>query len=280
MSPATSKSVLITGASKGIGEATALHLDALGFRVYAGVRREADGEALRARASGDLRPVFLDVTDPDSIAEAVDRVSRESLQGLAGLVNNAGIVVAGPVEVLPLEAIREQFEVNFFGVLSVIRAFLPLLRKAQGRIVNVSSINGRLVTPFAVPYSASKFALEALSDGLRMELRPWKIQVSVIQPGAVATPIWKVSLDRAKKNLEKASPERRELYQKVIDALARRSGEPPKHAIPSERVARKIAHALTARRPKVRYLVGRDARIGALVAALVPQRLQDRLLTR
>jgi NAD(P)-dependent dehydrogenase (short-subunit alcohol dehydrogenase family) len=198
---------------------------------------------------------------------------------LSGLVNNAGIVVAGPLEALPLDAVRHQFEVNVFGVLAVTRAALPLLRAGPGRIVNVSSINGRIVTPFVAPYAASKFALEAISDGLRMELRPWKIHVSVVQPGATQTAIWGTSINRAVENAERFTEEAKKRYGRVLDAMVKRGGEAPKRAVPPLRVAEVIARALTARRPRTRYLVGKDAHAGAVMAALLPDRLLDRLLT-
>lgn len=279
MTDADRRAVLITGASKGIGRTTALHLDAIGFHVFAGVRRDADAAALRQDGSARLRPVTLDVTDPASVAAALAAVERDAPQGLAGLVNNAGIVVAGPLEFLPLEQFRLQLEVNLVGVLAVTQAALPLVRRATGRIVNVSSINGRLTTPFAGAYAASKFGLEALSDALRMELRRWRIAVSVIQPGAIRTPIWETSTRRAIGIAERLPPRARELYGGVFRRLEERAGRPPDRAIPPERVARVIARALTARRPKTRYLVGLDARVGALLAALLPDRLRDRMMT-
>ncbi len=271
--------VLITGASKGIGEAAALHLAEQGFRVFAGVRAEADATALRTKGPERLTPVPLDVTDAASIAAAVRTLEERSPAGLHGLVNNAGIVMAAPLEFLPLEQFRRQLEVNVVGVLAVTQAALPLLRVGQGRIVNVSSINGRMATPFAGAYAASKFALEALSDALRMELRRWHIGVSVIQPGAVQTPIWATSTTRALAIAQAMPPRAKELYGGIFRMMAERAGEPPKRAIPPLRVARTIARALTARRPKTRYLVGNDARLGALLVALLPDRVRDRILT-
>lgn len=273
------RAVLITGASKGIGAATALYLDRRGFHVFAGVRHEEDGARLRAGASDRLTPVMLDVTETGTIEQAMEVVERAAGDGLAGLVNNAGIVVPGPIEVLPLEDFRTQLEVNVVGVLNVTRAFLPLVRRARGRIVNVSSINGRVALPFNTAYATSKFALEALSDGLRTELKRWGIHVSVIQPGAIRTPIWETSVERANRIAAGLPSEARELYSGVLAKLERRSGDPPRHALPPERVARAIHHALTARRPKTRYLVGWDARMGALLKAVLPDRVMDYLLT-
>ena len=183
--------VVVTGASTGIGEACALQLDRMGFSVFAGVRREADGKALEQKASGRLTPVFIDVADEVSIASAVETVSAAvGDAGLAGLVNNAGIAVPAPIELVPLDALRRQLEVNVIGQVSVTQAFLPLVRKAQGRIVNMGSIAGRLAIPFLGPYCMSKFAMEALTDSLRVELRPWGIKVSLVEPGRISTPIW------------------------------------------------------------------------------------------
>ncbi|MGD1157325.1 MAG: SDR family oxidoreductase, partial [Terriglobia bacterium] len=184
--------VVITGASTGIGEACALHLDKLGFRVFAGIRKAADAEALRHRASARLVPIRLDVSDETEVEQAARNVT-EALrgEGLAGLVNNAGIVVAGMLEFLPLDALRRQLEVNVVGQVAVTQAFLPHLRKARGRIVNIGSVSGLIAGPFSGAYAASKFALEALTDALRVELRPWKIHVSIVEPGNIQTPIWK-----------------------------------------------------------------------------------------
>ncbi|MEK7693262.1 MAG: SDR family oxidoreductase, partial [Chloroflexota bacterium] len=187
----STRSVVITGASTGIGEACALHLDALGWRVFAGVRKGADGEALQRKASARLIPVRIDVTDQASIASACDAVAQElGARGLDGLVNNAGIAVAAPLEFVPIDDLRRQLEINVIGQIAVTQAFLALIRTARGRIVNIGSVSGKLATPFTGPYSASKFAMEALTDALRIELRPWKIEVSIVEPGSIATPIW------------------------------------------------------------------------------------------
>ncbi len=272
-------SILITGASKGIGHATAAYLDARGYTVFGGVRTESDAAALRSSGSERLIPLFLDVTDRTSIGRAVDVVRRQT-DGLAGIVNNAGIVVAGPLEFLPPEHVREQLDVNVLGVLRVTQAFMPLIRQGHGRIVNISSLNGRIASPFGGPYAASKFALEAMSDALRMELRRWRIPVVVIQPGAIDTPIWETAATRAIALAKELPEEGRQLYGRVMSVLAERAGRPPAHAIAPERVARVIARALRARRPKTRYLVGRDAWLAAMVAAVVPDRMLDWILTK
>src|SRR5579862_2288927 len=182
------RAVLITGASTGIGAACALYLDARGFRVFAGVRNPADGEALRARSSSRLAPVLLDVTNSDSLRDAAAVINETvSETGLHGLVNNAGIAVGGPLEVLPLDDLRRQFEVNVVGQLAVTQAMLPLLRKARGRIVNMGSIVGRAPVPLVGAYSMSKAAVAAMTTALRLELDLWGIDVSLIEPGAIAT---------------------------------------------------------------------------------------------
>ncbi len=275
------QSVLITGASSGIGEATALRLDARGFRVFAGVRNEDAAQALRERASERLTPLMLDVTDDSTIARAVETVSHAGADRILGIVNNAGIVMPGPLEFLPLDDVRMQLEVNVVGVLAVTQAFLPLLRASgNGRIVNISSINGRMAFRFIGSYVASKFALEGMSDTLRMELRRWNIRVVVIEPGAVATPIFDVSRRRGKTIADRMPKRAEELYPRVLSAMRDQRGRTPRRAIAPDRVARVIERALTARRPKTRYLVGRDAKLGARAAALLPDRLLDRLLTR
>lgn len=278
---AFSKSIVITGASTGIGKECALHLRARGFQVFSGVRRPADAEALRRESSGRLQPLFLDLTDPASIAAAA-RTVRESAgaAGLAGLVNNAGVAVGGPLEFIPLEALRRQLEVNVVGQIAVTQAFLPLIRAGGGRIVLIGSISGRLVSPLLGPYAASKFALRALADALRLELSPWSIHVSLIEPGNIRTPIWEKSLSQAE-GLVQSLPERaHQLYGPFFDAVRRHVTRRAGSGIPGVHVVRAVEHALTAPRPKARYLVGRDARLLALLAAALPAPFLDRLILR
>jgi NAD(P)-dependent dehydrogenase (short-subunit alcohol dehydrogenase family) len=272
------RTVVITGASSGIGEAAALHLASRGVRVFAGVRRVADGAALAARAGANLTPVTLDVTSDASIAAARDAVGAAvGASGLDGLVNNAGISVAGPLEILPAAALREQFDVNFFGAIAVTQAFLPLLRAARGRVVNVSSIGGKAASPFVGAYCASKHALEAASDALRMELRPFGIFVSVIEPGRVATPIWDRSARTSSARLRALAPEALAPYEKRMTALSAFAANVKANATPPERVAEAIERALTAPTPRARYLVGIDARI-QLVITRLPEPLRDRII--
>ena len=277
MSTGHGRAVLITGATRGIGLATTRRLDELGFRIFAGYRSAEDGQRLGAMGSDRIIPLRLDVTDAHGITEAADRIARATGDaGLWGLVNNAGIVIPGPLEALPLDDIRFQFEVNTIGVVAVTQAVLPLLRRARGRIVNISSINGRLSAPWAAAYAASKHALEALSDGWRIELARWGIEVSVIQPGAIRTDIWETSRDRGLRISGEYTPEARNLYGGLLDRL--HQVRTPARAIPPERVAARVAHAFTARRPRVRYVVGWDARAALLLKALLPARWLDRIL--
>jgi NAD(P)-dependent dehydrogenase (short-subunit alcohol dehydrogenase family) len=270
------KSVVITGASTGIGEACALRLAGLGFRVFAGVRREADGLALQQKSPDRLTPLLLDVTDPAHIAAAVERVGAAmGASGLAGLVNNAGVAVGGPLEFVPLDELHWQFEVNVIGPVAVSQAFLPLLRQGRGCIVNMSSIGGRSATPFFGPYCASKFALEALTDALRLELQPWGLEVVLIEPGEIATPIWQKSLAVAERLIAKMPPQANELYGPVIDFMLKMISQT--EGLSPDEVAQAVAHALTAPRPKTRYLVGRDAKIRVWLERL-PTRWRDRLI--
>lgn len=273
--------VLVTGASSGIGEACARRLDRMGFHVFAGVRREADGEALRARCSDRLVPVLLDVTGEASIAAAAARVAAiVADDGLAGLVNNAGISIASPLEFVPIADLRRQLEVNVTGQIAVTQACLPLLRRARGRIVNIGSIRGKLATPLVGAYAVSKFAMEALNDALRIELQPWGIEVVLVEPGSVATPIWDKGLAQADELERSLLPEARQLYAGAIAAVRKTARETAARGIPPDAVAKVVARALVTGRPKTRYVVGRDAKVQALLAMLVPDRLRDRLLTR
>ncbi len=273
--------LLITGCSSGIGEACALRLDRAGHRVFAGVRRAVDAERLRADGSGRLEPVIIDVTDRDSIEHARESIEKGlGADALDGLVNNAGIAVTGPLEHLPIDGFRRQLEVNVVGQLACTQAFLPLLRRAGGRIVFMGSIAGRISVPFLGPYSASKFALEAIADAWRVELQPWGIFVSLIEPGTIATPIWtkgREAADALRSNMPPAAIER---YAAAIAAMRKAAASTARRGDPPDVVARAVEHALTARSPRTRYLVGTDARVRALIAQFVPDRWRDRLITR
>jgi len=246
--------VMITGASTGIGKACAMRLDKLGFQVFAGVRKDADGGALAETASERLTPVLIDVTDDTSIASAADTVAKAvGDRGLAGLVNNAGIVVPGPLEFVSLGDLRHQMEVNSIGQIAVTQAFLPLLRKCRGRIVNIGSIAGRAVTPFVGAYAASKFAMEAFTDALRMELRPWGISVSIVEPGSIATPIWNKGNATADEFEKKLPKEAHDLYDPAMAALRKASNETARRADRFKRVGRGM-WALSVTEPSSNWL--------------------------
>lgn len=268
--------VLVTGASSGIGEATALRLARAGWRVLAGVRSDADAERLRAAGVERVEPLMIDITDPATIAAAAQGLGDEPLHGL---VNNAGTALAMPLEFLPLDQLRRQLEVNLVGHVAVTQAFLPSLRSARGRIVNVGSIAGRSALPFLGAYAASKHALEAVTDALRVELRPFGIAVSVIEPGTIATPIWRKGGERFQKLAAGMPEELGELYGKRMDAFRNAAAVAGRRAEPADEVAIVIERALTTERPRARYVVGRDARRRALVERL-PARLRDRVYDR
>jgi NAD(P)-dependent dehydrogenase (short-subunit alcohol dehydrogenase family) len=273
------RAVMITGSSTGIGRACALSLDAQGHRVFAGVRKQSDADALRGAASARLTPVMIDVTEPDSIAQAARQV-EEALGGapLAGLVNNAGIGVGGPIEFLPLDDFRRQMEVNFLGHIAVIQAFMPLIRRGPGRIVNIGSIGGRVATPLMAPYHASKFAFVALTHCLRQELRPWGIWVCIVEPGSTRTEIWSKALKLTDQIRDDLPDEGMRLYGAAIAGATKGIEKQAKAAVPAERVAKAVAHALTARRPRTHYLVGPDAHIVAFFRWLLPDRALDKVI--
>lgn len=276
-----SDAVVITGASTGIGAACALALDKAGYRVFAGIRNQADGDRLQRQAGPRLMPIRLDVTDPASIAAASHTVTAMmGDRGLAGLLNNAGIGVAGPVELLPLADWRRQFEVNLFGLIAATQTFLPLIRQGRGRIINMGSLAGRASMPFMAPYAASKHALEAVTDALRIELQPWGIRVAIIEPGAIATPLWSKT-NKDIENWEAAwSPDLKGIYQEGFTRIKEAAAAAGERAQPASVVAEAVTHALRSRRPKTRYLIGSDAAIRSYLALLLPDRLNDWLITR
>lgn len=277
------RSVVVTGASSGIGRAIALRLASRGFRTFAGVRRSEDGAALVAAAgpvAASLVPLLLDVTDSASLAAAADTVRREAGGGLFGLVNNAGITVAGPIELVSSEALRGQFEVNLFGVVAATKAFLPHLRAKRGRILIMGSILGRFALPFVAPYAASKFALEAIADSLAMELGPWGIAVTLLEAGNVATPIWEKSKQHGEELARAWGDADWALYRGALDSFQRYVERTAHAGIPPERVALVVERALTSRRPRSRYAVGWDARLLGRIAPLLPGRLRQAIVRR
>jgi NAD(P)-dependent dehydrogenase (short-subunit alcohol dehydrogenase family) len=280
---------LITGASTGIGRATALRLSTSGWTVLAGVRDPGAGEQLVADAqpgaSGRLIPLSLDVTDAEQVAAARARVDEEAASagssprgGLDALVNNAGIGIGGPLELVSAEDLRRQFEVNVFAQVAVTQALLPALRRAGGRIVFVSSIGGRVAMAFTAPYAASKHAIEAFGDALRVELRSSGVRVALVEPGSVATPIWDKSRTEAERVV--IPPELQGAYGNIPAAMDKVLEDTARRGVPPEEVAATIERALTSSRMKARYIVGRDAKAMLIARRLLPDLVFDRVARR
>jgi NAD(P)-dependent dehydrogenase (short-subunit alcohol dehydrogenase family) len=267
--------VLITGASRGIGRASALALDKRGLDVVAGVRSEAAAGALRAEASPRLRTVELDVTDGASIAAAAGSIDR-----LDALVNNAGIAVGSLVEAVDLDDLRHQFEVNVVGQVALTQTLIPKLRETRGRVVFISSVSGRVSTPLMTPYTASKYAIEAIADGLRVELRPWGIRVVLVEPGSIDTDIWRGAAQQFDDTVARMSDEHRRLYDPLLAGAGKMIRATAKRAAPVEKVVKAVERAVTAERPKTRYVVGADARGQLALKAVLPDRAFDAVLAR
>lgn len=265
-------SVLISGASRGIGRATALRMARAGWTVYATVRKATDGEELVAEAGGgEIRPLQLDVTDDAQIA-ALEGALPERLDAV---VNNAGIVVSGPLETLSADDMREQFEVNVVGAVALTNLVLPRLRRARGRIVFVSSLSGRISTPMTGAYNASKFAIEAIADAWRLELRPWGIKVVLVEPAMTDTDLWRNAPEVLEAEAAEMSDEHRQLYGEHLDGMRRTVPRIQKMAKPVEGVAATIERALTASRPRARYPVGIDVKVQAALSGVTPDRVKD-----
>ncbi len=272
---------LVTGASTGIGRASALHLAGRGHTVYAGVRKQADADSLAGEAVGNLRPVLLDVTDPAAIKSAARSLTSDlGDRGLAGLVNNAGIALGGPLEYLPVESWRQQLEVNVIGQVAVTKSFMPLIRKATGRIVFIGSVGGRLGTPMMGPYNASKFALVGIAEALREELRPWNIKVVLIEPGAIKTNIWDKGREQADDLEQRLGPEAMQRYGALYAAVRKLIDRQDRTGISPARVAKIIERALFTANPRARYLVGPDAKAIGAVSRVLPDRAKDAVFRR
>ncbi len=247
-----------------------------GWQVLAGVRTSADGARLSEEGAGRIEPVELDVTEPASIAGLSERLGESAL---AALINNAGIAVSLPVELLPLDELRRQLEVNLVGHVAVTQAVLRNLRRAHGRIVNIGSIAGRSALPFLGAYAASKHALEAVTDALRIELHPFGIEVVIVEPGTIATPIWRKGAETFERIAPGLSPEVTALYRERMASFRKQAAAAGRRGEPADEVAKAVEQALTAPHPRTRYLVGRDARRRAIVERL-PDRLRDRVYER
>jgi NAD(P)-dependent dehydrogenase (short-subunit alcohol dehydrogenase family) len=281
MAANTSGAVVVTGASTGIGRATALRLDAEGYRVFAGVRKEADARDLSQSGSDRLTPLILDVTDADQIESARQEIAEAvGDEGLAGLVNNAGVGGGGPIEFMPLDELRGTLEVNLIGQVAVTQALLPFLRRRKGTIVFIASIGGRVASPFMSPYNTSKFALEALGESLRHELRPWSIDVVVVEPGSIDTQIWSKGNDQAREQLDEMPEDARRLYGRQLSRFVEVINETASRGIPPEKVAEAVHAGIASEKPKHRYLVGTDAKIGARLKSALPDRTFSKLAAR
>lgn len=275
------KGILITGTSTGIGRATALQLDQLGYQVFATVRNERDAQSLSEQGSDKLTPILVDVTDENSINQAKEHISQFTGDaGLWGLVNNAATAFTSPLEFAPLNELHWLFETNFFGPLAIIQKFLPLIRQAKGRIINVSSTASIVVAPFHGPYSTTKLALNGLTDALRLELRPLGVKVSLVIFGSVRTPIWDSGGTISESIIRHYPPEAWNLYGTNYRILVNYFRKMGKSGISQEEAGRPIVHALTAKQPKTRYYVGPDARLFSLFDNFLHGRLRDWAIMR
>jgi NAD(P)-dependent dehydrogenase (short-subunit alcohol dehydrogenase family) len=274
--PSLSKSILITGASSGIGRATALYLARSGWRVFAGVRSEADGKQMESEVTRNLETVRIDVGDTDSISAAAAEVeSRLNGRGLDGLFNNAGIGSLSPVEHTPLDLLQHVYEINLFGQIATIQAFLPLVRQAKGRIVNTCSVGDHLTPPFAGVLASSKAAFASMSSALRLELRGQGIHVCVIEPGSINTPAVEKTLGAVEKTIAGFSPQARALYGEPLRRMAAAFAKNERAGSSPESVAKVVERALTERNPKTRYAAGKDSIKLAVLARFLPETLLD-----
>lgn len=274
------QTVLITGCSSGIGKASARLLAEQGFRVYAGIRGRETAEEIRDPALPNLEPVQLDVSDDKNVASVVQEIKSSTPQGLFAVINNAGVGLPAALELSRIDEMRNLFEINTIAPLRIIQTCLPLLRQGQGRVINISSMNGTMALPMVGGYSASKFALEALSDTLRVELRPWQIPVSIIRPGQVRTSIFDKARAALEKHRSEIPEELKPGYDKMYAQAAKFNERGAKSRTSPEQVAQVVLKALTAKHPRPRYHVGLDAHAMRIMNAIVPQRLIDRMLAR
>jgi NAD(P)-dependent dehydrogenase (short-subunit alcohol dehydrogenase family) len=273
--------VLVTGASSGMGKACALRLSQAGYTVFAGVRKERDAQMLKQEGSSRLIPVILDVTNDHTIAAAAQMI-RETIgaAGLVGLVNNAGVGVTAPIELVPLEELRRQFDINVIGQVAVIQAFLPLLRAARGRIINVGSVGGKTTIPFGGPLCSSKYAIESINDALRMELRPWGIHVVLVAPGSIRTPAVDKLVADSEAMVNTFSPEGRARYATSYRAFVQSFLKQEEEGVGPEVMAETVYRALTASTPKKRYPVGPKSRLLPFLGTWLPAGVLDVLRTR
>lgn len=271
--------VLLTGASSGIGKATALELDRLGFHLYAGVRRESDADELREVASANLEPVILDITIPDQVDAVVEQLTRAHGEtGIDALVNITGIADFGPIEPISIDRLKTIFDVNFFSTASLTQKIIPLLRISKGRIVNVGSVGVHTTIPFGFSICSSKHALDSFTSGLRIELAPWSIDVIAVDPSSIATTAANKMVDQARATTEHTFSEQDKVhYEKRVLQMVESMHKHEMAGMLPEGVGKVIGKALTAKRPKSRYLAGLHAKIIVKMSGILPGRLFDKL---
>ena len=270
--------ILITGCSTGFGRVTALHFAKLGWKVFATVRKEADGESLLKEKAGDLLPLICDIANEAQVQELGRAVAAQT-PGLAALVNNAGTAFAAPLELLPISELRTQLEINFIAHVAVTQAVMPLLKAAKGTIINVSSVGGRIASPLLGAYNASKFALEAVSDTLRIELAPLGVKVVVIEPGASPTAIWETSLKRALTMLAERGIDT-SAYARLIDVVEKTAKQGATVGFPPQLFADTVEQILTQPDPRARYPIPNDIAWVIRFRQLAPDGLWDRIVRR
>ena len=268
--------IVVTGASTGMGAATARELARRGYQVLAGVRRQTDADQIRAV---NVEPVIIDITEADDIEALAARIAADPLERpLRAVVNNAGVAINAPVEALPLDQWRQQFEVNLFGHVAVTQAVLPFLRDSRGRIVNISSLGGKVAMGTYGAYAGAKFALEAVSDALRRELAPSGVQVVVVEPGGVKTEMTGRGTERATKFVRQMEPSQRMIYGDLMQAIIGQAASFNESGVDADKAALVIADATTTRRPRTRYTIGRNAAVLTRLSRVLSDRALDRML--
>lgn len=270
------KTVLVTGAGRGIGKAIALKLANDGWHVYAGVRKTTDGEALEAAATGKITPLMLDITSREQIIAAADTLPDT----LDAIVNNAGIVINAPVESISPEDLQRQFDVNVFATIAITQEVMPKIRAARGRVVFISSVSGRVSAPWSGPYSGSKFALEGLADAMRLEVKPWGVRVSLVEPTATDTDMWGSMIDEFDATIATLTAEQQDLYETHAQGMRKTLKFMQRTTVPPEDVVKCVEKALNAKRPKARYPVGLPARIQLIADAITPTPINDFVVSR
>ena len=273
--PEIQEIAIITGASSGIGAAAAHELARRGFHVLAGVRRDRDADAIRGPG---IEPLIIDITNPDHIRALATRVDGDPKgRAVRALVNNAAVAVNAPVEVFGIDEWRHLFEVNLFGHIAITQTLLPALIRSKGRVINISSVGGRIAMATYGPYAGAKFALEAVSDSLRREIAPFGVQVVVVEPGAVRTEMAGRAIAAAHELASTMTPEQSQRYGELVQAINVQTASFTKSGLPADAAAKVIAKAVTARKPRTRYTIGHDAALLTLLARILPDRILDRI---